>query len=165
MRTFLSIMIVLGLVILLVGCRAGLETSRFETRTSIDEIGVELRRVDSLWSSIAERTSYKIEFYPPILDSSYILPLETVPAASGVGNATPKGGIAGGIGAVKSVEISTERSEDRSSITATDSVATQKKRRPRSPAKGGGLGSQAGQRHGLDRVRCRCRGTTSISID
>lgn len=126
MRTFLSIMIVLGLVILLVGCRAGLETSRFETRTSIDEIGVELRRVDSLWSYIAERTSYKIEFYPPILDSSYILPLATVPAASSVGNATPKGGIAGGIGAVKSVEITTERSEDRSSITATDSVATQK---------------------------------------
>lgn len=126
MKAFLSIMIVLGLVILLVGCRAGLETSRFETRTSIDEIGVELRRVDSLWSSIAERTSYKIEFYPPILDSSYILPLTTVPAASGVGNATPRGGIAGGIGAVKSVEISTERSEDRSSITATDSVATQK---------------------------------------
>lgn len=126
MKAFLYIMMFFGLVILLAGCRAGLETSRFRTRTSIDEIGVELRRVDSLWSSIAERISYKIEFYPPILDSSHILPNQTVPAASSVGNASLLGGIAGGIGAVKSVEISTERSEDRSSITATDSVATKK---------------------------------------
>lgn len=126
MKSFLIIMMFLWFGILLTGCRAGLETSRFKTRTSIDEIGLELRRVDSLWSSIAERISYKIEFYPPILDSSCFLPHPTVPAASSVGNATPKGGIAGGIGAVKSVEISTERSEDRSSITATDSVATQK---------------------------------------
>lgn len=129
MRTFLSIMIVLGLVILLVGCRAGLETSRFETRTSIDEIGVELRRVDSLWSSLAEKFSYKIEFYPPTyFDSAFtnVPTTPTVPAASSVGNASQTGGITGGHGAVKSIEFSTERTEDRTALQQSDSVVQKK---------------------------------------
>lgn len=125
MKSFLPILLFLELIFL-AGCRAGVETSRFKTRTSIDEIGVELRRVDSLWSSFAEKTTYKIEFYPPISDSSSVLPPHSAPAANGLANAAPLGGVTGAIGAVKSVEFSTERNEDRSSITATDSVVEQK---------------------------------------
>jgi hypothetical protein len=125
MKVRLLILLFLELVFL-AGCRAGVETSRFKTRTSIDEIGVELRRVDSLWSSFAEKTTYKIEFYPPISDSFSVLPPPAAPAANGLANVAHPGSVTGGIGAVKSVEFSTERNEDRSSITATDSVAEQK---------------------------------------
>ena len=48
----------------LAGCRASKESKARNERTAESEIGVELRKADSLWSSIAERLTMKIEFYP-----------------------------------------------------------------------------------------------------
>ncbi len=130
-KDFLFIMILdLGLV--LIGCRAQRSVKASESRTQLDEIGVELHRVDSLWSTLAEKLTYKIEFYPLDIDSRATSPtflptttcLPADPAATNLGHAQQSAG--GGIGSVKSIEISTERTEDRSSITATDSVAEQK---------------------------------------
>lgn len=127
-KDFLFIMILdLGLV--LIGCRAQRSVKASESRTQLDEIGVELHRVDSLWSALAERLTYKIEFYPAI-EGGPGLPHQAAPSrimpATYVGNTSPTGSVGGGMGAVKSIEISTERTEDRSVITATDSVAEQK---------------------------------------
>lgn len=134
----------------LAGCRASKESKARNERTAESEIGVELRKADSLWSSIAERLTMKIEFYPQLGDfwtsgheteglqsiiqkslgigtSLPAAPLWPVPA--GVANPLPwqaQGVGAGGMGAVKSIEITTERTEDRSVITATDSVSEQK---------------------------------------
>jgi hypothetical protein len=97
-------------------------------RTSLDEIGVVLRRVDSLSSTIAERYNFKIEFYPleygPGKPATEAAPCSTMPADS-LGLAPTMGGV-GGMGAVKSIEISTERTEDKAAITAMDSVSETK---------------------------------------
>lgn len=135
MKNFLFIMI-LVLGCFLIGCRASKESKARHERMSTDEIGVELRRVDSLWSSIAERLTYKIEFYPAIEQCPGkpenigkeprvpAAPSSTMPATN-LAHTSPKGSVGGGMGAVKSIEISTERTEDRQSITAVDSIAEQ----------------------------------------
>ena len=52
----------------LAGCRASKESKARSERTAESEIGVELRKADSLWSSFAERLNFKIEFYPQLGD-------------------------------------------------------------------------------------------------
>lgn len=168
MKHFHVIMILIWLGFL-AGCRASKESKARSERTAESEIGVELRKADSLWSSIAERLTMKIEFYPQLGDfgtsghgtegpqtiiqkslgigtSLPAAPLWPVPA--GVANPLPwqaQGVGAGGMGAalrqaqgpvnppdplckggIKSIEISIEKTEDRSVITATDSVLEQK---------------------------------------
>lgn len=118
------------LVGFLVGCRANLDTSRQESRRQTDVIGVELRRVDSLWSSIAERLNFKIEFYPSgypeytyqpceeTSEHSTGSPLPTDPAtASHLLN--PQGG---GVGSVKSLEFSVERDATTNQASRVDST-------------------------------------------
>lgn len=127
MRNAFSFIMIFGLV--LAGCRAKRDVSVSQSSTSIGEIGVDLHKADSLWSSIAERLIYKIEFYPlengspkPTTESSF--PID--PTAASVGLAPQSGVVGGGMGSVKSIEISAEKTEDRSVITATDSVVEQK---------------------------------------
>lgn len=137
-RIFFVIMFLIWMGFL-AGCRTSKESKARSERTDRSEIGVELRKADSLWSSIAERLTMKIEFYPleysigngtPTAFTGASLPAapcSTVPA--GVANPLPwqaQGVGAGGMGAVKSIEITTEKTEDRSVITATDSVLEQK---------------------------------------
>ncbi len=123
----------------LTGCRASKESKARSERADKSEIGVELRKADSLWSSIAERLTMKIKFYPPSGYNECDLGIGTLPTCpqaaqpetvpAGVANPLPwqaQGVGAGGMGAVKSIEITTERTEDRSVITATDSVLEQK---------------------------------------
>jgi hypothetical protein len=124
MKDFLFIMFILELV--LAGCRAQRSVKSSESLERTDRVGVELHRVDSLWSALAERLTYKIEFYPAI-EGGPGLPHQAAPSrimpATYVGNTSPTGSVGGGMGAVKSIEISTERIEDRSVITAVDSIA------------------------------------------
>lgn len=153
-KDFLFIMFLIWMGFL-AGCRASKESKARIERTAESEIGVELRRVDSLWSSIAERLTMKIEFYPAESSLSGNLPIGSPEkpatgvcsqAASprivpddianpllwqaqgvgvvGTGAACPAA--QGTIGTIKSIEISAERSEDRSRIAATDSVLEQK---------------------------------------
>lgn len=124
----------------LAGCRAKLDTSSSMARKQTDVIGLELHKLDSLWSSMSERQTLKIEFYRPempelsenfslaIGQGSPLVPgdLATAPctcmpaAQSHLGGAILPAG--GGMGAVKSIEISTEKVEGVSSITTTDST-------------------------------------------
>lgn len=168
MKHFHVIMILIWLGFL-AGCRASKESKARSERTDRSEIGVELRKADSLWSSIAERLNFKIEFYPQLGDfgtsGHETEGLQTIiqkslgigtslpaaplwPEPAGVANPLPwqaQGVGAGGMGAalrqaqgpvnppdplckggIKSIEFSIEKTEDRSVITATDSVSEQK---------------------------------------
>ena len=128
MKRILLLIMLIGLV--LVGCRAKLETSSSRYSTSTDEIGLELRRFDSLWSSLSERLTFKIEFYPVDNGSSNTNPDNCVPIDPTYSHTTtlPPSGSSGGVGfgSVKSVEVTAEKTEDRSSITATDSTYNEK---------------------------------------
>lgn len=66
-KDFLFIMFLIWMGFL-AGCRASKESKARNERTAESEIGVELRKADSLWSSIAERLTMKIEFYPQLGD-------------------------------------------------------------------------------------------------
>ena len=132
MRNFLFIMI-LVLGGFLFGCRASKESKVRDERTRTEEIGVDFHRVDSLWKSIAERLTYKIEFYPPsencvgslgIGTSVPTAPSITMPAANlGLGDNVPLGG---GMGAVKSIEITTEHDAQSGNATQVDSTYNNK---------------------------------------
>lgn len=150
-KDFLFIMFLIWMGFL-AGCRASKESKARIERTAESEIGVELRRVDSLWSSIAERLTMKIEFYPPMpgnvetpttedlgigthLNEAKKSLFQAAPFGQTAGSLYRTDGAApssegfegfGGLGSVKSIEISAERSEDRSRIAATDSVLEQK---------------------------------------
>lgn len=128
-RDFLFIMF-LVLVCLLTGCRASLESKASQSRQHADEIGVVLRRVDSLCSTISEKHNVKIEFYEPTslyTDSGSPLPAApstTLPAATvGLGEHLTSGG---GMGAVKSIEITLETEASTQHNAFTDSTAVSK---------------------------------------
>ena len=139
MRKYFLFIMTLILVCLLTGCRASLESKVSQSRQQADEIGVVLRRVDSLSSTISERHNVRIEFYPPTYNTESLVrpctgspfaaaPPTTLPADSTHVGIPQYGGWSGfgGMGSVKSIEITTEKTEDRSSITAADSVVQQK---------------------------------------
>ena len=158
MRKFIFIIILYFLSCFLVGCRTKLDTSSNASRRQTDVIGLELRKLDSLWRSSSERLTYKIEFYEPNMDcfvprndgeatvdcfvprndakrqntkdlddlcylrgSREAAPCFAVPATV-LGDIPLMGSAGGGMGAVKSIEITREREEDVSSINATDST-------------------------------------------
>ena len=129
MKDFLFIMF-LVLECLLTACRASLESKASQSRQHADEIGVVLRRVDSLCSTISEKHNVKIEFYEPT--SSYTdpgsplptAPSTTMPAATvGLGDHFTSGG---GMGAVKSIEITSETEASTQHNAFTDSTAVSK---------------------------------------
>ena len=135
-RSLFILIIVLGSCFL-ASCRAQRHTHNAATRVQTDEIGVELRRVDSLWSSIAERLNCKIDFYPieygpgkPATDSTCpAAPSTTMPANSQF----PPQGVCAGVGgmgaalrqahgAVKSIEFTMERDAQTAAATQVDST-------------------------------------------
>lgn len=110
-KDFLFIMFLIWMGFL-AGCRASKESKARNERTAESEIGVELRKADSLWSSIAERLTMKIEFYPPSGYNECDLGIGTLPTCpqaaqpetvpAGVANPLPwqaQGVGAGGTGA------------------------------------------------------------------
>ena len=134
-RTFFFILFLFLSLLNLSGCRASKELKARNERTSTEETSVELRKVDSLWSSLAERFNFKIEFYPPDTDSLGNLrtlatvsprpaaPSSTMPA--GIANPLPRharGVGAGGTGAVKSIEFTMERDAQTAATNQMDST-------------------------------------------
>ena len=156
MRNFFVIIMILSCFCFHAGCRAKLDTSSSTCRRQTDVIGLELRKLDSLWRSSSERQTLRIEFYEPQnLDcfvplnppdplckggsakrqndipealeslgyrqgSEEAAPSTTLTAAlSRPGTDVPVGG---GMGAVKSIEITTVKEEEVSAINATDST-------------------------------------------
>jgi len=126
---YFRIIIIWFLVVFLSSCRANLERKASESYRHAEEIGVVLRRLDSLSSTIAERQHIKIEFYPLEYGPgkpesggpSPTAPCSTMPADS-LGLAPSWGGF-GGMGAVKSIEIDTERDATTTSTSAVDSTS------------------------------------------
>ena len=126
MKNFLCFIIFWFLVGFLTGCRAKLDTSRQESRRQVDEIGVVLRRLDSLGSTIAERQHIKVEFYP----SEYGRPNPTTETSGmdttamiGPSQWTAHCADGSGFGSVKSIEIVTERDATTAATSAVDSTA------------------------------------------
>ena len=134
-RTFFFILFLFLSLLNLSGCRASKELKARNERTSTEETSVELRRADSLWSSLAERFNFKIEFYPPDTDSLGNLrtlatvsprpaaPSSTMPA--GIANPLPRharGVGAGGMGAVKSIEFTAESTAEITESSQVDST-------------------------------------------
>ena len=105
----------------LIGCRASKESKARYERTSTDEIGVELRRVDSLWSSIAERLTYKIEFYPLSEYSGWPIPTSDTAAKIGPSRRNGHREDGGGVGAIKSIEFTMEHDAQSSTASQVDS--------------------------------------------
>lgn len=118
----------------LAGCRASKESKTRSERTDRSEIGVELRKADCLWSSIAERLNFKIEFYPleygpgkPATDSTCpTAPISTMPAASSRTTIPTRFVGSGGMGAVKSIEFSAEHATESGNATQVDSTYNSK---------------------------------------
>lgn len=139
MRKSILFIMILVLECLLTGCRASLESKASQSRQHVDEIGVVLRRVDSLSSTISEKHNVKIEFYQPPYNTESpgkpctgspfaAAPSSTLPADSThVG--VPQGGEwsgFGSMGAVKSIEITSETEASTQSHAFTDSTAVSK---------------------------------------
>lgn len=131
-----SVIMILIFVVILTDCRAHLESKVSQSRQYADEIGVVLRRVDSLSSTISEKHNVKIEFYPPQeytqgpgkpCNGSQLptAPSSTMPATDVV-HATGHGSVGGGMGAVKSIEITSETEANTHTNTLTDSTAVSK---------------------------------------
>jgi len=130
MRNFLPIFLI-GLV--LAGCRSQREVKTQQTRARLDEIGVELHRLENLWSSLAEQMKIHIEYYPPYEDLSQgpenkpdtAAPSLAMSADSTHISSPLSGGRSGfgGMGAVKSIDISTERKATTTTSSAVDSTA------------------------------------------
>ena len=124
------------MVVFLSSCRTNLERKASESYRHAEEIGVVLRRLDSLSSTIAERQHIKIEFYEPqgpeMPNTGKESLTPAAPSATCLGNASPTGSVGGGVGAVKSIEITTEAEAsthsnsltDSSSVFKTDDAAT-----------------------------------------
>lgn len=136
-RTFFFILFLFLSLWNLSGCRASKELKARNERTSTEETGVELRKADSLWSSIVERFNCKIEFYPieygsekPATDSTCpAAPSTTMPANSQF----PPKGVSAGIGgmgaairqaqgAVKSIEFTIEHNAQTTATNQVDST-------------------------------------------
>ncbi len=127
MRKSILFIMILVLECLLTGCRANLESKVSQSRQYADEIGVVLRRVDSLSSTISEKQHIKVEFYP--LSSEYIgWPIPASDTASQIGPTQRKGRRAegGGVGSLKSIEITSESEANTHTNTLTDSTAVKK---------------------------------------
>ena len=113
------------MVVFLSSCRTNLERKASESYRHAEEIGVVLRRLDSLSSTIAERQRIKIEFYEPqgpeMPNTGKESLTPAAPSATCLGNASPTGSVGGGVGAVKSIEITKETEASTHSNTLTDS--------------------------------------------
>jgi hypothetical protein len=126
MKYFRYIIIYGFLVGFLVACRSKLDTSRQESQRHVDEIGVVLRRLDSLGSTIAERQHIKVEFYP--LEYGWPNPTTKttdMDTAAMIGPSQWSAHCAdgGGFGLVKSIEIVTERDATTTATSAVDSTS------------------------------------------
>lgn len=130
-RYFCFVIMFLSLESLHFGCRAKLDTNSSTSSRQAEVIGLEFRKADSLWGSSSERLTYKIEFYPleyayqnpatPKVLGDPAAPVSTMPATN-VGGVPLSGSVGGGMGAVKSIEITKESTQEGQSVSKTDST-------------------------------------------
>ena len=110
----------------LCGCRCGMHSASSLARTDTATIDVRFRSLSQLWDTLAEKQTIHIEFYPP--DYTWLGTTEdlgsqqadTTTTAAIVGSPKPSG-IGGGMSAIKSIDIETERNSGSLQQTSTDS--------------------------------------------
>lgn len=106
------------LCLFMTGCRMNQESKVSRSRVYADEIGMVLRRVDSLSGTISEKRNLTIDFYPPTGTGN---PIPAAPSA--IFSSATQGG---GFGAVKRIEILDEKTECMSAISGMDSDVERK---------------------------------------
>lgn len=109
------------LCLFMTGCRMNKESKVSRSRVYADEIGMVLRRVDSLSGTMSEKRYLTIDFYPPTDDLSTGNPIPAAPSA--IFSSAAQGG---GFGAVKRIEILDEKNECMSAISGMDSDVERK---------------------------------------
>lgn len=132
MRRTLSVILFIVLSLLIASsCRAHREVKRDNSLSSTMVSGLESRRVESLWDFLAEKYNIHVEFFPP----QYTFPTsetlqEPAPSLAMSADSTHissplSGGRSGfgGLGAVKSIDIVTERETNTKSTSETDTTA------------------------------------------
>lgn len=145
-KTFFFILLFLSWAAM-VGCRSSREVKASERLTQSTIIDVEAHRLDSLWSLLTERYQVHIEFFNPneFLPLKDNLPENTegspkpattvtqqgaAPSSTMSANSQfPPQGVSpgvGGMGAVKSVDIVAERTQQEQSLSQADTTAASK---------------------------------------
>lgn len=127
MRTLLSILLLLTFALSLSCCRCVRHSSSTLDRTDTASIDVRFRSLSQLRDTCAERQTIRIEYYYPNLYSPDIhlngafATADTTDTASVVGSVPPCN-TGGGVPAIKSIEIVTERNSGSSQTSTTDST-------------------------------------------
>lgn len=104
----------------LCGCRCGMHSASSLARTDTATIDVRFRSLSQLWDTLAEKQTIHIEFYPPDYTWLGTTQADTTTTAAIVGSPKPSG-IGGGMPAIKSIDIETERNSGSLQQTSTDS--------------------------------------------
>ena len=143
-KTFCFIVICFFVGAVCAGCRSSRELKASERRTQSATIDVEAHRLDSLWSLLIERYHIHIEFFDPnavlphkdnLPESPKGSPKPTTAATRQ--EAAPSLGMSansqfqpqsvspgvGGMGAVKSIDIVAERTQQEQSLSQADTTA------------------------------------------
>lgn len=125
-RLFHILYLTLALV-LFSGCRCVRHTSSTLDRTDTAAIDVRFRSLSQLRDTCAERQTIRIEYYHPNLNvpdiywNGAFATADTTDTASIVGSVPPCN-TGGGVPAIKSIEIVTERNAGSSQTSTTDST-------------------------------------------
>ena len=119
MRLFLNILLLLTFALSLSCCRCVRHSSSSLARTDTSAIDVRFRSLSQLRDTCAERQTIRIEYQPYVYWA--FATADTTDTASSVGS-VPPGNTGGGVPAIKSIEIITERNSGSSLNSTTDST-------------------------------------------
>lgn len=108
---------------LLLGCRCERHVSSSLDRTGSEVVGLRSRGFSFLRDTLAERQTIRIEYwYPYELGPGYnISDCRQADTTTLAANGSRPSGTGGGVPAIKSLEITTERNGGKSELTASDS--------------------------------------------
>ena len=112
--------ILLSFILILPGCRCGRHATSDFARTDTTALDLSARSYSFLRDTLAERQTIRIEYYYPYFLGG-LSQADTVPPAAEVGGSKPSGS-GGGVPAIKSIEIVSERSSGSSQTSTTDST-------------------------------------------
>lgn len=118
-RLFHILYLTLFILLTSTGCRCVRGSSSSMERTDTSAIDVRFRSLSQLRDTCAERQTIRIEYQPYVYWA--LATADTTDTSSIVG-IVPPGNIGGGVPAIKSVEIVTERSSGSSMLSNTDST-------------------------------------------
>ena len=127
MNRLFSILYLTLALLLFSGCRCVRHTSSNLDRTDTGIIDVQFRRLSQLRDTCAEKQTIRLEFYCPYLNVPDIywngaLATADTTASASASPSVPPCNTGGGVPAIKSIEIVTERNSGTALSTDTDST-------------------------------------------